>query len=692
MMAIRRFSFVACLLLLLFCPRQATAQGDDNVLFNAKPINPQGHLLWFNGHFSATNKKLFIIDKDSLSKGGGGTITIKPGGDIQVNSPGGDEWNKKVDDALKTIADWEKKLDDPGSNTNLTSLHMNTLMKEDAEVSKEVWKSYKIDTKQDILSQSAQVNKDASTNQGSLASNVGNYCQSKKAQYDEIISFYDAHKGDKYKDLQYNTPPQLEYNCYACDSNKRKEHDTIVQHYVDNFFKPEYKLLSNACNFLHELNGMGVESDFGEEGAKVLLPELGDLFHTDKKDPSKSGACSFIDFYKLYDAVRFLAMRGYWKADKMFQDHKNDWMAWEAITRTICEGARNAILITSNSSLEDNIFTELIPLVDKAFEYYYNLLSKNDWTQVGNLPYIVGLARNIELFGADSKQSDDFIQSIIKINNGFELTIEMDVKIGKDGGYHLAHLKGKCNVIPDFVKDSNQCYKWVVAEAGEYGDAWFYKSKIQQSIDCNVIANEFVTQAGPRPVYIGTKKYITNLQAFHMDFCNPGKDTIVLSSFIPKPPENGTWQFPMGIKQDAGIMGAEQNFKNLDQMKELATSGKAQKASDQMQAQAEKLKAQMENVASQLKSGKASLQDYQKILTLSQKAKDLSNDASIAPMIYIDFEIPVQNHDKEIINKKFDARQINPKLDDVIIYGYYTIHLENNANPKPKTPAKLPKK
>src|SRR5258708_34718569 len=101
------------------------------------------------------------------------------------------------------------------------------------------------------------------------------------------------------------------------------------------------------------------------------------------------------------------------------------------------------------------------------------------------------------------------------------------------------------------------------------------------------------------------------LNRLHMDFCNPGKDTIVLSSFIPDPQENGMWQFPMGIKQNAALMAAEENFKSIDQMKELANSGQAQQASDQMQAQAEKLKAQMTNVAAELKAGTNSLQNYQ---------------------------------------------------------------------------------
>ncbi len=692
-MAIYKSFILICFFTILFCPRLAQAQGEDNILFNVKPINPQGHLLWFNGHFSPTNKNLFIIDKDSAAKGGGGTITIKPGGDVQVKSSGGDEWNKRVDDALSSIDTWEKKLDDPASNTDLTAFHMNTLLKQDAEASKEEWKSYKIDTKQDILSQSSQVDQNASSSPSSLSKNVGDYCQSKRAQYDEIIAFYEAHKKDKDKDLQYPAPPQLERSCYSCDSNTRKNYDTIMKHYVDNFFQPEYKLLGNACNLLHELNGMGVQSDFGDEGGKVLLPELGDLFHTDKKDPSKSGACSFIEFYKLYDAVRFLAMRGHWKAQKMFRDHKKDWEAAETIARTVCEGARNAILVTGVKGLDDDALQGLAPLVELAFEHYYGMLAQNDWTQIGNLVYILGLARSEALLGNDSKKfDDDLLKRISQIYNGFELTVEMDIKVGKDGGYHLAHLKGKCNVIPDFVADSNQCYKWVVADDQRKDAAGLFKSKIGQAIDCDVVTNEFVTKAGPRPVYIGTKKYITNLSALHMDFCNPGKDTIVLSSFIPNPQENGTWQFPMGVKAGAGIMGAEQNFKSLDQLKELATSGQAQSAAEQMKAQAEKLKAQMQNVASQLKSGNGSLQDYQKILALSQKAKDVSNNQSVAPIIYVDFEIPIKNNDPEIINKKFDARQINPRLQDVITYGYYTIHLENKANPKPKTPPAPPKK
>src|SRR5882724_2463199 len=122
-------SLIVLLVAEMFAPQLIMAQPDDNMIYNPKPINPKSHVLWFNGHWSPANKNIFIIDKDSLKKGAGGTITIKRGGEIQVKTEGADEWNKKVDEALKSIDTWEKKLDDPASNTDPTSYHLNTLMK-----------------------------------------------------------------------------------------------------------------------------------------------------------------------------------------------------------------------------------------------------------------------------------------------------------------------------------------------------------------------------------------------------------------------------------------------------------------------------------------------------------------------------------------------------------------------------------
>src|SRR6266700_1987286 len=98
--------------------------GNAQGLFNYTS-DTKNHCLWFKGHWNPAKKNVFIIDKDSLGKGGG-TITITAGGDIQLQSSGKDEWNKTVEVALKSVDDWEKKLDDPASNTDLPSYHLNT--------------------------------------------------------------------------------------------------------------------------------------------------------------------------------------------------------------------------------------------------------------------------------------------------------------------------------------------------------------------------------------------------------------------------------------------------------------------------------------------------------------------------------------------------------------------------------------
>jgi uncharacterized coiled-coil DUF342 family protein len=165
-----------------------------------------------------------------------------------------------------------------------------------------------------------------------------------------------------------------------------------------------------------------------------------------------------------------------------------------------------------------------------------------------------------------------------------------------------------------------------------------------------------------------------------MDFCKQGKDTILLTGFSPNPTENGLWQFPYNITQNLGINQSDQYFRDINAMKKMAISGKAKEEAGSMKTQADQLKTQMEDLSQKMKASNDKLAYYQQIMELSQKMRNLSNNVNVAQLVYIDFQLPVTNNSPILVHKRYDAKQINPQLSQAIVYGYYTLHIENKAN------------
>jgi hypothetical protein len=296
---------------------------------------------------------------------------------------------------------------------------------------------------------------------------------------------------------------------------------------------------------------------------------------------------------------------------------------------------------------------------------------------------MLGLYRQQALLGFDNDGSTkDYLQRLQKIWNGFKLSIEMDIKIGKDNGYRLAHLKGECHIIPAFQRDSNQCYTWVVADENLTDIIGFIRPAVQQTIDCNLIANEIISPPqAPKLVYVGTRKYTSTLQSLAMDFCNPGHDTIMLTGFRPNPATAGLWQIPYAGPQNLGANGMEHFFEDEEARKKLAVDGEAQKAAGDMKQQAEQLKKQMEQLKSQMTGPQAGA-NYEKMMELFNSTHKPGTAAVTGKILWLFFLMPVQNNSNVLVDKRFDAKEINPREAPVIQYGYYTIHIENDGNGK----------
>jgi hypothetical protein len=666
-----------------------------------------GHFLWFTGHWSKQGNKLtFVIDKGkgsaaggggSLPTGGagsapagnnpasdpdaptnppgGGTIAINPDGSVHLNNNSVDAWNKKMDQALNSEQQYLQDLQDPGDNLDPTTHQLNVLLQPDAQENIDHLKAYKIDPSQDVLS----TNDKPAAPAKSLSDIVAKGCGDIKAQYNLVMSYYKNQIKGHSADLNVPPPPQQDLDCYSCDSSLRKIYDTAVAHYIADFLHPEDSMVRKALSLLRSFALLGVSEEAGTYG------ELGDLWN-------KNGACSFVDIGALSEAVVGITHHLFLRAEKLIELNKKNYKAAKAVIQTYLICAREWAMRCGHVD-DDEGFPPIRDLVSLSVDHYISELEHNDWRQIGNLSLIYDELRTYEMFGGTDAKDKEFENRLLKIMNGFEMTIEMDIKMGEEQSYRLAHLKGQCHVIPSFVRDANQCYKWVVADDNGQGGLGIYKAKGLQTIDCDVVALEKISPPQvPKTTYTGTKKYTARLLNLSMNFCNPGHDTIVLSNFSPNPPQAGTWLHYGNQVSGEGVNGMEHNFEDMKAQKKLADDGEVQQASADMQARSQELQAQMQNLQAQmgnLQSGAQGGANFEKLMEMNNKMIAQLSAPTIAKMLWLDFLLDVQNNQPILVHNEFDAKKINPDLAKAIIYGYYRIDIKNEANGKikPKNPA-----
>lgn len=681
----RAIILLATCCLLAFSANSQTFAGnrtstlDSTVVLNDNYYNT--HFLWFAGHWN-DKKNVFTttsyVDTDldsATSIGGGGiSINVSSQGTTTIDSKNVDEWNKKIENGLAILKKTEDELKSPASDAKEWGHHFNEVTLPALEDIKEEWKQYKIDSKEVLAKNENQHNSQEQQAEDKLVSSLTNWCQNLRPEYDKIMAFYMAHKHDKESDLSYPPPPAYSNKCISCDTSLEKLYHIQDSVYTEKFFTPESDMIRTCFGILRNLSLIGRGEGSGTWAEPGMEDKIELAFHF-SKDPSTSGPCSYLNSYDLNKVIEFLALRMYHKAVKLFKDYNKNVETVRPVIKTLLMATRNAELLGLKVD-EDGNLAECAGLISRVLDYYFyqKLLQEHDWSQLANIPFLFSLERDKQLLGS---QESDFIGRMQKLLNSFYLNIEMDIKIGKQNkAYQITHLTGKTKIAPEFDYANDTCYRWVAVE-DKPNELGFPVKKSSQKIECNLITNEFVAP-GPRPVYVGTKNYYALLYGLKMDYCHPGKDTILLSSFIAEPnPNAGLWQIPLSPPQPMGTWQIEHMFQDVSTMKELAQSGKAKQQADIMKEQGMKIAEQMKSIQAQMgnKKGTPSLEDLHKIQDLAAKAMNLRNNENVAPILSIAFPLKIQNGQTILVPDKpnYDAKEINPEEAPAIIYGYYTV-------------------
>ncbi|MFI5152832.1 MAG: hypothetical protein ACHQET_05825 [Chitinophagales bacterium] len=643
--------------------------------FSDSSINDGHHFFWYTGHWSTTKKHTFVIDSKNPGQpgSGGGTITINPDGKVHVQGGESDEWNQKINDGLKDLDQFRQETMGPAQEANELEHHMNLALKPFLDSAKSEWSGYKIDPKQDMLSPEQQ-------GLQNLQQHVKDYCQQFRPRFNQIIQYYKDHKKDNENTVQNPlAPPELEEECTACDTAKQKEYDKKVKDFLDKFFQPEKDMVKDALGLLRSLMLIGRSTDFdGSNGASVpqdMADALENLFKPNKKDASQSGACAYIDTYDLINAIKFFPAHMMLRAHKLFKDYKTNFKVAKAVIRANMIANRQCALL--GFSVDDaDVFKNSASMIQGEYNYYRDKITKeHDWSQLSNLPFILDLTRGYYMM--TNKELD--IHQLFDIQNHFYMTLEMDLKVGRSGGYTYSHVKSKpVKIAPYPYYEYEDCSRWVVIldKPNELG---YPMKDIVQIIPFHLIANEFHT-GGESPEYKGTKEYTNHLQFLKLDFCNPGKDTILLTSILPEQ-QGGIGFFLRGYQvMSAGLAAGDRFFMNEKEMKELATSSRAKQQINKNTPEIQDKIAQARSLAAQIGNShdSASLVKMNQIKDISNQVGSMNNNANLASMMYIVFLLDAQNKSDQLANKSFDAKQINAgtPLAEVIMHGEYKVKIE----------------
>ncbi len=652
------FLFVA----LSFCNTNASAQ-------YYKTHQPDT-LRWFVGKW--VDNKTFKIDSTIYGKGGGsGTVTVKDGA-FDISTPEKEAFEKNMNDALKTLEDNENEISKTIKETQ--GIYQFNL----ADRSIKELEKVKEDVKEIIEDKNTPPPvKPSDAGDQAFENDLTSMCNSIKPEYLRIINFYKAHKSEKNPHFDLPPPPVADYfNCWGCDTAKMADFERLSHQYRDDFFKDMRKDVNLLLTMMGKMEGYGLGSH----------PEyFGGTNETAKNafDSTKShiGPCAYISYYDMCKALNFYQERAVQMLSQLWNDNINNYGAYKVVLN-LCMASYQTRVAMGLVHMDADFKEYLIQQKKwaKPIEGLYDsltmlLFEKKDYSLMRTIPAMMGLYQSIIMFldvrdsqtGAILFDMDGYvpkhnIQELIGFPN-FELTVELDTKIGEKGSYTIAHLKSKSKVIVEL--DDKECVKFSLA------------NKEEDKIKADIITNEAISPS-PHGIYVGTKTYTSQSPIFKIRFCPmegvPTGDSIYLSTFVPLAPDKGNWNV-QGKLAPLGINQADRLFINIDELKNDAQNIKPE--ADQKQL--DDIKKNSLEMADKIKAMQAAGNlDPMKMAEMVKQM--MSNSTAVvetqtSELMRIRLPLKVTNKDKILINQRFDAKAINPQISQPIVYAYLTIKL-----------------
>lgn len=489
---------------------------------------------------------------------------------------------------------------------------------------------------------------------------LNDYCPKTKPIYDDIMEYANKVGGwDKTGDFDLPVPPSADYfNCWGCDKKKRDDYDSAVNHYADHYFIESAKRIKNILGIAREL-GLDFGYDlFGGSNGTVNSEVLGSKSHPN--------SCSFLWEAPFQLKKALYTIMAYEEDRKwaLLQKYRKNVTTIVPVTQVCLGIERNRQLLGFNE--DDHLLPELEQMQYNLVEKWANLLlEKNDYPKIADIPFILGVIRNYELFGGPEEEVDDYAFKLIKYNR-FKVFIDFSFRLGQKfiqvSDYHIeGYLNAVIKTEKEQMDSTIPCLRWVPAGHSTGDKNMFLPVKLTN-----------INWEGPGYSYIGTHDFFTRID-MHINFCSKGTpDTLFLNSqFRPEPLKGYFWQTPSGPTYGWPVgpagMGAVlfQDVKaNGMKIAAEAESGELQKKIGNVTAMQIQAKEMAQKIQALQKSG-ASPQEMAAQLnkTMQQDNKATQLFSNVLTTTMVPFTIKFENFNKEPVNgaqNTFDAKTMNP--------------------------------
>ncbi len=633
-----------------------------------KPSDTADHLLWYVGKLIAKNK---------LKLPGGGTVTYNPStGTVTVDGTSANDPLKTLEDKLNNEKKDEENDDKQilseqpaGVNYGLAQSYNAAFEKVDAE-----YKS--ILSNQITLPQDNSPDPQKQAEQNFVQSMFSEGCPKMKADFDEIMAFYNAHRHDDPNSFNLPEPPRQDYdNCWQCFPHKQDEYDTLVAYYLKEVNKPESDLISKGLGIEKTMALLGLQTQFnnGEGG----LENLNDQLYGSKSNPTP---CSWLPGcdYDLKKALDFLVEREVQKGAYLFKKYRKDYYHLSAAVRVCLSAERSYCLYSGNDREQDAILAEIGGAMGSFKNDYFNrIFSKHDWTQLPNVGFLLELMREYELLGGSAgNEVDDFLKA-----DRFKLSVDVDCKLGGNGEYQLAHISGD-NYIRFSSVDSPQC---IIAQVITGASTDIKGTNVLQ---LKLQTTEFVVpQNKAQFTYTGSNDWYTFIPDFRFHGCSVSgddKDTIIVHQLSPKGDQEKWFMKAPQYGQEMDINYTQNLLMScfLNKKETMNEAGKAKdnKTQEAMKDSARAMAMRMlqqrgidPNSVMKQAQKPASVQN-----TISQTEQVVTQQLPYAPGNYL-FTDPLKNGSPELFNQKLDGTKLFPE-NKKIIYAYFTLKITHETD------------